>query len=87
MTIINVPNHVMEQDTQKNSNRISGFIQVVEDNEMHSGTKLVKYTGELLNGQMFRKGIVRCLDNTQKETYYGEIYNGKKHGKGTVLKK
>ena len=48
----------------------------------------VKYTGELRDGKMSKAGFVRCLDKnyTQKGSYEGEVYYGKKHGKGTVIK-
>ena len=76
----------LEQDTQKNTNRISELEQV-KDHEMYFESQKVKYTGELLNGKMSQKGTVRCLDNTQKEAYEGEVYHGKKHGIGTDIKK
>lgn len=78
----------MKHDPQPNPNENSTFEQV-DDKEMYFEGQKVKYTGYLLNGKMYGKGSVRCLDNhySEKETYEGDVYNDSKHGKGKVFTK
>ena len=87
-TIINVPKHILEGYIQKPSNVSSDCISV-ENHIMQFGKQKlkVKYTGVLVNKKMSGKGTVKSLDDDYPEgaSYEGEVYDGKKHGKGTDI--